>query len=119
MSIVRISPTEAHAKMTTDGYTYIDVRTPEEFAEGRPASAINIPLGDEFVSAVAARYPKDARIVVGCKAGGRSLRAATALIEAGFSDVLDQRAGFDGVRSAFGQVTEPGWSRVDLPTDEG
>ena len=92
-SLARISPTEAHAKMTSEGYTYVDVRTPEEFAEGRPAGSINIPLGDDFVRAVEAKFAKDARIIVGCKAGGRSLRAATALVAAGFTSVLDQRAG--------------------------
>jgi len=118
-SPVRISPAEAHAKMTQEGFTYVDVRTPEEFAEGRPAGAINIPLGDDFVRSVEARFSKDARIVVGCKAGGRSQRAANALAAAGFTNVLDQRAGFDAARGAFGEVTEPGWSRAGLPQEAG
>ncbi len=117
--IVRISPAEAHAKVTGEGFTYVDVRTPEEFAEGRPAASVNVPLDDDFVTAMTARFAKDARIVVGCKAGGRSLRAATALVAAGFTNVLDQRAGFDAVRGPFGEVTEPGWSRAGLPQDAG
>lgn len=115
---VRISPAEAQAKMN-EGYTYVDVRTPEEFAEGRPAGAVNVPLGDDFVARMNARFAKDAKLVVGCKAGGRSLRAAKALLAAGYTDVLDQRAGFDAVRGAFGEITEPGWSRAGLPTDKG
>lgn len=115
--LVRISPAEAHAKVTGEGFTYVDVRTPEELAEGRPAGAINVPLGDDFVRAMESRFAKDARIVVGCKAGGRSLRAAQALLAAGFTQILDQRAGFDGVRGPFGEVTEPGWSRVGLPQE--
>ena len=118
-SLVRISPAEEHAKMTAEGFTYVDVRTPEEFAEGRPAGSINVPLGDDFVPAMEAKFAKDAPIVVGCKAGGRSLRAANALIAAGFTNVLDQRAGFDATRGAFGEVTEPGWSRAGLPQDAG
>ena len=118
-SVIRISPAEAHAKMTTEGFTYVDVRTPEEFAEGRPAGSVNVPLGDEFVREMEAKFARDARIVVGCKAGGRSLRAATALVGAGFTNVLDQRAGFDGARGAFGEVSEPGWSRAGLPQDVG
>ncbi|MBX3198558.1 MAG: rhodanese-like domain-containing protein [Labilithrix sp.] len=119
MSLERISPADAHAKMTTEGFTYVDVRTPEEFAEGRPAGSVNVPLGDDFVRAMEARFAKDARIVVGCKAGGRSLRAANALLAAGFTSVLDQRAGFDGARGPFGELTEPGWSRAGLPQDAG
>ncbi|MBX3232846.1 MAG: rhodanese-like domain-containing protein [Labilithrix sp.] len=114
---VRISPADAHAKMA-EGYTYVDVRTPEEFAEGRPAGAVNVPLGDDFVALMDARFAKDTKIVVGCKAGGRSLRAAKALLAAGYTDVLDQRAGFDAARGPFGEITEPGWSRSSLPVEK-
>jgi rhodanese-related sulfurtransferase len=117
--LVRISPAEAHARMTNEGFTYVDVRTPEEFAEGRPQGSVNVPLGDDFVTAMTSRFAKDAPIVVGCKAGGRSLRAAKALLAAGFTNILDQRAGFDATRGPFGEVTEPGWSRAGLPQDIG
>ena len=33
--------------------------------------------------------------------------------------MIDQRAGWDGARDAFGQVSEPGWSRAGLPTANG
>lgn len=117
--VPRISPAEAHAKMADLGFTYVDVRTPEEFVEGRPKGAVNVPLDDDFVRAMEARYPKDAPLVLGCAVGGRSLRAARALAAAGFTNVFDQRAGFDGARGAFGELTEPGWARVGLPQDAG
>ena len=66
-----------------------------------------------------AAFPSDAKIVVGCKAGGRSLRAAQALVAAGFTNVVDQRAGWDGARNPFGQVTEPGWAAAGLPREDG
>lgn len=100
-----------------EGYTYVDVRTPEEFAEGRPAGAVNVPLADDFVARVDQRFAKDAKLVIGCKAGGRSLKAAKALLAAGYTNVLEQRAGFDAARGPFGEVTEPGWSRAGLPTE--
>jgi hypothetical protein len=37
----------------------------------------------------------------------------------GFTSVVDQRAGWDGARDPFGQITEPGWSRVGLPAEQG
>lgn len=117
--VVRISPAEAHAKVTAEGFTYVDVRTSEEFFEGRPQGAINVPLDEAFVPAMETRFAKDARIVVGCKAGGRSLRAAQALISAGFTNVVEQRAGFDGSRGPFGEVKEPGWARAGLPQEAG
>jgi rhodanese-related sulfurtransferase len=126
--IKRVSPQEA-LELTKDGWTYVDVRTEQEFADGHPASAFNVPIAHmgggsmtpnpDFLALMEKAFGKDARIVVGCKAGGRSLRAAQALVGAGFSNVIDQRAGWDGARDAFGQMGEPGWSRVGLPTEAG
>jgi rhodanese-related sulfurtransferase len=105
--------------MIHEGYVYVDVRTPEEFAEGRPEGAVNVPLGEDFVTRMSECFDKSARIIVGCKAGGRSLRAANALFDAGYTDLCDQRAGYDGSRGSFGELTEPGWSRVGLPVERG
>jgi rhodanese-related sulfurtransferase len=124
----RISPQEASVKLA-EGWTYVDVRTAEEFEAGHPPGAVNVPIAHagpggmvpnpEFVEVIGASFPKDGKIVVGCKAGGRSLRAAHALLCAGFTQVADQRAGWDGARDAFGQITEPGWSRAGLPVEQG
>lgn len=111
----RISPAEAFAKMNDEGFTYVDVRTPEEFEAGHPRGARNVPLGDTFVIDMAKAFARDAKIIVGCKAGGRSARAAHELAAAGFTNVLDQRAGWDGTRGTFGEIVEPGWSRCGLP----
>ena len=127
-NLTRISPQEASQKLA-EGWTYVDVRTVEEFEAGHPPGAVNVPIAlaapgrmmpnADFLPVMAAAFPKDAKIVVGCKAGGRSLRAAQALVAAGFTGVLDQRAGWDGARDAFGQMSEPGWSRANLPIERG
>ena len=39
------------------------------------------------------------------------------MIAAGYTGVVDQRAGFDGPRDAFGQLTEPGWGPAGLPVE--
>jgi rhodanese-related sulfurtransferase len=126
--VKRISPQEAFASMK-NGYVYVDVRTEQEFADGHADGAMNVPIAHmggggmipnaDFVSVMEKAFGKDAKIIVGCKAGGRSLRAAQALLRAGFADVLDQRAGWDGVRDPFGQMSEPGWSRASLPIGRG
>ena len=125
MSVERIGPEEAKKRMDEDGYTYLDVRSVPEFDAGHPAGAYNIPLNHagpagmkanpDFLAVVEATFPKDAKLIVGCKAGGRSLKAAQLLIQAGFTRVLDQKAGWDGARDPFGQLAEPGWSRKELP----
>lgn len=126
--LIRISPQEASAKVA-EGWTYVDVRTEQEFEAGHPPGAVNVPIAfaapggmapnPDFVRVMRAAFATDAKIVVGCKAGGRSLRAAQMLLAEGYTNIVDQRAGWDGARNPFGQVTEPGWSRVGLPSEEG
>ena len=125
----RISPAEAFAKMKDEAFTYVDVRTEEEFEAGHPDGAVNVPLmlsgaagmapNPEFLSVMERAFAKDAPLVVGCKVGGRSARAAQALMGAGFTRVLDQRAGWDGAKGSFGELLELGWSRIPLPTETG
>ncbi len=124
----RVSPVEAK-QLVDEGYVYVDVRSVPEFEAEHPTGARNVPLmhmgpggmtpNGEFLSVMEARFPKDAKIVVGCKAGGRSLRAAQLLISHGYGNVVDQRAGFDAARDPFGQVTEQGWKAAGLPVESG
>jgi rhodanese-related sulfurtransferase len=126
--VLRIGPMEAHAK-TLEGYVYVDVRSEAEFAEGHPAGAWNVPLmqmgpsgmtkNSDFLRVMKALFPRDARLVMGCQSGDRSLRAARALVAEGYEHVVDQRAGWGGVKDAFGRLTEAGWSRLELPRETG
>lgn len=124
IDIERISSTEASAKLS-DGWTYVDVRTVEEFEAGHPAGALNVPWqlptgnNPDFIDVMKVAFASDAKLIVGCKGGARSLRAAQALVAAGFTNVLDQRAGWDGARSPFGQVVEKGWLQLALPREAG
>ena len=125
-NIKRISPAEAK-QLVDDGWIYLDVRSEPEFAAGHPSGAQNVPLmhagqrgmtpNTDFLPMVEALYAKDAKLVLGCKSGGRSLRAAEMLTSAGYTSVVDQRAGFEGARDAFGQLSEPGWSPAGLPVE--
>jgi rhodanese-related sulfurtransferase len=63
----------------------LDVRTPEEFAEGRVPGARNIPLQD--LETRLAEVPKDRAVVVYCRSGPRAQRAAGLLRERGYSDL--------------------------------
>jgi rhodanese-related sulfurtransferase len=122
--IQKISPADAQARLA-DGWTYVDVRMVDEYEAGHPAGALNVPISHregpnpDFARVMKGLFPTDAKIVVGCKSGVRSNRAAQALLAEGYTNVADQRAGWDGARNSFGQVTEPGWSRTDLPTETG
>ena len=48
----------------------------------------------DFVAVMSSAFAKDAKLVLGCKGGGRSMRAANVLVQQGFTNVIDQRAGF-------------------------
>jgi rhodanese-related sulfurtransferase len=117
--IPRLSPEEAHAKIAREGFAYVDVRSEDDFEEGHPAGAYNVPFGQDFVRVVASCFARDAKIVVGCRTGIQSTKAARALVDAGFTNVVEQRAGWNGVKSPFGQTLEKGWRALGLPSDEG
>ena len=120
----RITAQEAKQKLD-EGYVYIDVRTEDEVDAGHPSGAFNVPVrvqtdtgmqpNEEFVEIVSACFGKDAKLVIGCKGGPRSLTASQLLVNAGFSDVVEQRAGFVGARDAFGSVVDVGWQAAGLP----
>ena len=125
MAVKRVSPAEARDLIDKQGYVYVDVRSVPEFAAGHPTGAYNVPLMNmgpggmtpnaDFL-AVMETFPRDAKLVVGCKAGGRSARAASMLESAGYTSVVDQRAGFEGAPDpSTGRIGEPGWRPAGLP----
>jgi rhodanese-related sulfurtransferase len=125
MAVKRVSPAEARDLIDRQGYVYVDVRSLPEFAAGHPEGAYNVPLMNmgpggmspnaDFLKVMGA-FAKDAKLVVGCKAGGRSARAAGMLESAGYTNVVDQRAGFEGAADpATGRMAEPGWRPAGLP----
>jgi rhodanese-related sulfurtransferase len=126
-NVKRVPPAEALRLIEEEGYLYLDVRSEPEYAAGHPAGAHNVPLmvpgprgmaqNPDFLDLVEALYPKHTKIVAGCRSGRRSLRAAEMMIAAGFVTVVDQKAGFDGERDAFGQVIERGWGPLGLPSE--
>ena len=76
----------------------LDVRTPEEFAQGHIPGAINIP-----VSELAGRLQAVDRgrsVAVYCKVGGRAARAAQLLEQAGYDKVLLIEGSMDAWRAA-------------------
>jgi rhodanese-related sulfurtransferase len=104
MDVKRYSPAETKALLDCgQGFVYLDVRTVPEFEAGHVPGAKNIPflepgpfgmaLNPRFVEIVGKHFGKDAKIVCGCQKGHRSLRAAEALLAAGFTNVADMRGG--------------------------
>ena len=65
----------------------IDVRTPNEFANGHVKGAINLPVDDLTESAIGNIAPKDQPLILYCKSGGRSASATNTLRRWGYQDV--------------------------------
>ena len=89
--------------------------------------AVNVPVAiagpsgmrpnPDFLPECSVRFTKDTPLITGCLRGGRSLRAAGALLGEGFTDVVDMRGGWDGELDTNGAVAFPGWSRRGLPVE--
>jgi rhodanese-related sulfurtransferase len=74
-------------KLVAEGALLVDVRTPGEYADGHVDGAQNVPV--ETLPGGAAGLPKDKVVVVYCRSGGRSARAAGILRGEGFATVHD------------------------------
>jgi rhodanese-related sulfurtransferase len=118
---------DAYQRMQSDPEAiYLDVRSVAEFEQGHPIRAINIPLlhfypgagmvpNEEFAEVVEKNLPKDAKLLVGCKSGGRSAKACEILSDLGYKDVTNVRQGYVGATNPMGQMVDPGWSLRNLP----
>ncbi|MCL2810997.1 MAG: rhodanese-like domain-containing protein [Clostridia bacterium] len=86
----KITAEEAKARMEEGGaYILLDVRTDEEFKEGRIDGALLIP-DYEIQSRAKAELPnKNALLLVYCRSGRRSALAAQELIDMGYTNVYD------------------------------
>ena len=87
-----VTPGEA-AELAASGITVIDVRTPEEFAEGHLADATLIDFYDaDFADQIAA-LPTDQEYVLYCRSGNRSGQTFALMEELGFEQVYDMDGG--------------------------
>jgi rhodanese-related sulfurtransferase len=127
MSVKRVLPKEA-VDLLQQGWAYVDVRSVPEFEAGHPTGAYNVPLmhfmpgrgmspNPDFMAVFAKHFPRDAKVVVGCKTAGRSFRAAELLAANGWASVVDMRGGFEGERDATGQSIVAGWRESGLPVE--
>lgn len=71
------------------GAVLLDVRTPQEFAAGHIDGARNIPVQELEQKLSALPAQKSAPIVVYCRSGARSAKAASVLRNAGYTEVHD------------------------------
>lgn len=87
-SIVSVSVPVFEKEMKSDSVQLLDVRTPEEYAEGHINGAININVqSDNFREMAVRELSKDSTVLVYCRSGRRSLTAAEILTKLGYKVV--------------------------------
>lgn len=81
--------------------TLLDVRTPEEHAQGFiPGTDFNIDvLNDKFTTQALKLLPKDKPVALYCRSGNRSKKAARILSAKGYT-VIELGSGFNGWTAA-------------------
>lgn len=73
-----------------EDFSFIDVRTPEEWQQSRieQAELLDYDQADKYMG-----LPKDRKIVLACRTGDRSLDVASYFIGHGFTSVYSMRGG--------------------------
>jgi rhodanese-related sulfurtransferase len=98
-----VTPDEAAAlmKVKSGAPIVIDVRTPDEFAEGHIPGAKNADfLGDDFERQIA-ELPADRPVIVHCASGNRSARAVAKMEGLRkFPQIFHLKSGFNGWKAA-------------------
>jgi rhodanese-related sulfurtransferase len=128
-----LTPTEAWAKLEA-GAILVDVRTEGEWAHiGIPETKAteNDPLfiswsfpggilNPDFMEQLKQQAPEntDVELVFLCRSGQRSISAAIAATQAGYTsfNILE---GFEGEPDRYGERTVNGWKNRGLPTNLG
>lgn len=102
---VRVVDPAAAAELlaATPAPILVDVRTPQEFAEGHLDGATLVDLNAPDFADRIASLDRDASYVIYCRSGNRSAAAREVMAELGFTDVADIRGGIQA------------WSAAGLP----
>ena len=97
----QISMDEA-VKMMKDEKNYIilDVRRPDEYAQGHIPGAINVPNEEIGTAEIAALPDKSQLILVYCRSGRRSKEAAEKLAKLGYTSIVE----FGGILDWKGDI---------------
>ena len=97
---------EEAARRVDEGAILLDVREPDEWEAGHSPDAVHVPLA--ALAASIDRLDKDQPIVTVCHVGGRSERAAAALLQRGY-DAVNLAGGMQAWQAAgMPVVTESG-----------
>jgi rhodanese-related sulfurtransferase len=111
LHFIEVSPRTAYELVQQNSHQFdfviLDVRTPEEFASGHLAGAINLDFRASGFSHRLAKLDRGKTYLVYCRNGHRSRRTIGLMETLGFSDVYHMPAGIIG------------WEKLDYPEVTG
>lgn len=94
-AVIKLSPDEFRSKLSsTNDAVLIDVRKPEEVAEGKIEGAVNIDYTDSSFAQKIGELDKSKPYFVYCKSGKRSSDAAQEMQKLGFENIIVLEGGY-------------------------
>ena len=104
--ITEVTPQQVRErKAGGESMVLLDVREPNEWNLGRVPGAIHIPRGT-METAIEARVPRDATVVIYCASGNRSALAAETMTQMGYKNVASLDTGFRGWAESGGEIDD-------------
>lgn len=80
-------------KLINQGITVVDVRTPEEYADGHVPNALLIPLQE--IESRMKEFSPDEQYLIICRSGNRSAQASEILAQKGMKHIYNMTGGMN------------------------
>ncbi|AXT53209.1 rhodanese-like domain-containing protein [Aquimarina sp. BL5] len=93
IAVELITVEEMDSLLEMEKVQLVDVRTPQEYAEGHIEGAINIDFSDENFETLISEVDKSKPVAVYCGRGGRSGKCSAYMQKAGFTKIYDLDGG--------------------------
>ena len=104
--ITEVTPQQVRERKSNgEQMVLLDGREPNEWNLGRVPGAIHLPRGT-METAIEARVPRDATVVIYCASGNRSALAADTLKQMGYADPASMSGGFRGWAESGGEIED-------------
>lgn len=90
-----LSVADYKKEMQDDNVLIVDVRTPQEYGSGHIEGAINVNVLDSnFPTEVKAKVDAGKQVMIYCRSGKRSARAANIMKDLGYPVIYDLKGGY-------------------------
>ncbi|MCX7073649.1 MAG: rhodanese-like domain-containing protein [Methylococcales bacterium] len=103
--VLAVSPQQAAQMQTQQNAVIIDVRENDEWNAGHIAGAIHIPLGEIQTRVGELAKYKNQAVIMQCRSGTRSEKAAGILAKSGFTNVHNMDGGLNAWQKSNLEIT--------------